>query len=80
VFSGDSYNELEPNNKIVNLRNISILNATSSLSNGIGSFSPDLIFTKFTGQTSNTGTIELIYNNDVDITRSITIDELGKIN
>jgi prepilin-type N-terminal cleavage/methylation domain-containing protein len=80
VFSGDSYNELDPNNKTASLRSASILNPEASLSDGIGGFSSDLIFTKFTGYTANTGTIELMYNNNPDFTRSITIDDLGKIN
>lgn len=80
IFSGDSYNQSDPNNQIVTLKSANIANAATTLSNGNESFGPDLIFTKFTGQTPNIGTVTLVSTNNQEISYSFTIDSLGKIN
>lgn len=80
IFSGDSYNQSEPSNQIVVLKSAEIFNAATTLSNGNESFGPDLIFTKFTGQTPNIGTVTLVSTNNQAISHSFNIDNLGKIN
>ncbi len=80
IFSGDSYDQSDLNNKIIVLKSASIANPETTLSNGNESFGPDLIFSKFTGQTLNIGTITFVSTNNQDISRSFSIDNLGKIN
>ncbi|MCB9802645.1 prepilin-type N-terminal cleavage/methylation domain-containing protein [Candidatus Nomurabacteria bacterium] len=80
IFSGNSYNELAEENELIELKNALISNPENSLSDGIGGFSPDLIFTKFSGETANTGTVELIYKNNPEVKRFINIENGGKIN
>lgn len=80
IFNGDSYNQSDANNQIVALKSAEIVNAATTLSNGNESFGPDLIFTKFTGQTPNIGTVMLVSTNNQEISYSFSIDSLGKIN
>lgn len=80
IFSGDSYNQNDPNNQIVTLKSAEIVDAATTLSNGNESFGPDLIFTKFSGQTPNVGTVTLMSTNNQAIRHSFSIDALGKIN
>lgn len=80
VFNSDSYNQTDPNNQEIMLQGVIIVNPDTSLSNGNGAFSSDLIFTKFSGLTVNTGTITLQAVNDQNIIHSFNIDSLGKIN
>lgn len=80
IFSGDSYNQTNVNNEIILLKSAHILNPDISLSNGNGAYSSDLIFEKFSGQTINTGTITLVSDNNPEIQKDFTINNLGNVN
>lgn len=81
IFSGNVYNAADPNNQVVELKGVLLMNPATSLANGGGGgFSQNLIFTKFTGGTFNTGTLQLVDKNTGEISRTLSIDNLGKIN
>jgi len=79
IFKGSSYNEVDPNNDIHDLHGVFVVNPEIVLSDGIGGFGPNLIFSKFTGQTINTGTIALMPEVNPNITKSITVYAVGQI-
>ena len=79
IFKGSSYSEVDPDNEIHDLQGVVIINSASALSDGIGGYGPNLIFSKFTGQTNNTGTISLMPATNAAITQTITIYEVGQI-
>ncbi len=80
IFSGDSYNQNNPNNQSVLLKNAIINNPSTSLSNGNGAYSQDLIFTKYSGETVNIGTLSIRSDNNADIIKSFSINNLGNVN
>ncbi|MBT4349777.1 prepilin-type N-terminal cleavage/methylation domain-containing protein [bacterium] len=79
IFSGSSYSEIDPNNEIYDLQGVLIVDPEIVLSDGIGGFGSNVIFSKFTGQTVNTGTIALMPEVNPAITKSITIYAVGQI-
>ncbi len=79
LFHGSVYNPADPDNIVRFLQGTNILNPDTSLSDGVGGYSSDLIFTKFTGQTVNTGTISIIIPNQPSIFTSMDIKSLGVI-
>lgn len=80
IFNSDSYDQTNPNNETILLKSALIYESETSLSNGNGAYSSDLIFEKFSGHTINTGTITLVSINNPEISYSFSIDNLGKIN
>ncbi|KKP91055.1 MAG: hypothetical protein UR94_C0019G0006 [Parcubacteria group bacterium GW2011_GWA2_36_10] len=80
IFSGSVYNVADPNNQVVELKGVLLINPATSLANGGGGFSQNLIFTKFTGSTFNTGTLQFVDEGTGEISRTLNIDNLGKIN
>jgi type II secretory pathway pseudopilin PulG len=79
LFQGSIYNPADSNNIVRFLQGNTILNPDTSLSDGAGGYTSDLIFIKFTGQTVNTGTISIIVPNQPSIFTSINIESLGVI-
>lgn len=80
LFSGSFYDEANPDNKIKDLRGVKILNPETSLSDGAGGYAADVVFSKYTGQTVNTGQITVVANSDSTKTKVITIQDNGQIN
>ncbi|MFA6253269.1 MAG: hypothetical protein WCV69_03320 [Patescibacteria group bacterium] len=80
LFSGSFYDEANPDNKIKDLRGVKILNPETSLSDGAGNFGADVVFSKYTGQTTNIGQITVVANSDSTKTKVITIQDNGQIN
>jgi len=78
MFSGDYYNENNPLNRSWNLNGVQIINASTTFADGAGSYIPDVVFGKFTGQTSNTGTIMFSSLSDLNITRTVSINSSGQ--
>ena len=79
LFQGNTYNPADPDNIVRFLQGSNILDPDTSLSDGMGGYTPDLVFIKFTGQTVNTGTISIIIPNQASILTSINIESLGVI-
>lgn len=80
LFSGSFYDQNSPDNKIKELRGVQILNPSTSLSDGAAGYGADLIFSKYTGQTVNTGQITVAANSDATKTKIISIQDNGQIN
>ena len=80
IFNSDSYDQSNPNNETILLKSALIYESETSLSNGNGAYSLDLIFEKFTGQTINIGTITLVSLNNPEVRYSFSVDNLGNIN
>lgn len=80
IIFKDSYSTSSPDNLVYNLNGVGILDSSTSLSDGSGGSSNDLIFSKFTGLTNNTGTINLYLLTDPTRTKSLEIKETGVIN
>lgn len=78
-FKGSSYDVNDPDNNVNQLSGIEILNPATSLSDGAGGNSQELVFSQQTGYTSNTGTIVLSTVYGDLATTSITINALGII-
>ncbi|PIR06883.1 MAG: hypothetical protein COV55_02140 [Candidatus Komeilibacteria bacterium CG11_big_fil_rev_8_21_14_0_20_36_20] len=79
MFQGYSYNENDPHNILWVLKGTEILHPTSTFADGTGGFGSNVIFSKFTGQTANTGTITLMTVSDHNITKTIIVDPSGQI-
>lgn len=80
LFSGSFYDQANPDNKIKELRGVQILNPSTSLSDGASGYGADLVFAKYTGQTSNIGQITVVANSDSSKTKIISIQDNGQIN
>ncbi len=79
LFSGSFYNEEDPLNIIKELSGIEILNASTTVSDGVGGLGSDVVFIKFTGQTYNTGTVQMIYDQNSEVNQSLQILSSGRI-
>jgi len=80
MFPGNTYDENNPDNKMWNLNGVQIMNPTSTFADGLGGYSSNVIFTKFNGQTANTGTISINTIADQNIIKTITVESSGQIN
>lgn len=80
LFKGSSYNVLDPENDTRYFRGVYIINPTSSLSDGLGGFSSDVVFSRFNGETINVGTISLTTVFSKENIKSITIESNGQVN
>lgn len=80
IFPGSVYDPFNVNNKTWNLENVEIQNPGSTFSNGLGAYGPDVVFSKFDGETNNTGTVSIILNIDPSYHKSIEIKSAGQIN
>lgn len=78
-FAGDIYSINNPTNVVKSLVGLTIVNPTTSLSDGTSGHSPDVVFFKFTGQTVNSGMITLQVAAEPTIQRSIVISNVGVI-
>lgn len=80
IFPGTFFNQNNPENKTKELRGVQILNPATSLADGVGGFGPNVVFTKYTGQTVNFGQIVLSASSDSSKTKTVTIQNNGQIN
>ncbi|MDP2812204.1 MAG: hypothetical protein Q8O32_00735 [bacterium] len=79
LFSGSFYSVDDANNSSWNLSGVEINDPELSFTDGAGGRTADVVFHKFTGLTSNTGTIDIISNADPTIGRDIEVFASGKI-
>ena len=79
LFKGSFFNETDPLNVMKELAGTQILNASTTVADGAGGLGSDVVFTKFSGQTANTGTIEIIYSPESSIKQIINILASGRI-
>ncbi len=79
LFSGLAYDVANPTNRVELLSGLEIINPATSLSDGSGGYSPNIIFDKVTGRTVNTGTIELSVAYWPSLSRTVIINSLGII-
>lgn len=79
LFKGSFYNQADPENKDRDFYGIYIKNVSTSISDGLGAYSNDIVFEKYTGETANTGSIYLRtkFGNDEKI---IVVESSGRIN
>lgn len=79
IFSGDFYNEVDPNNKTWNLNGTEIFESYITFSDGAGGYTSDVVFSKFDGDTYNTGTVSVIVSSQPTLTKSIIVQSSGQI-
>lgn len=79
LFQGSFYNQDDPNNQVKSIAGSQILNPDATFSDGIGSFSSNVVFIKFKGITYNTGTIAITDTVGSGGTKYITVSETGQI-
>ncbi|MCD4760755.1 prepilin-type N-terminal cleavage/methylation domain-containing protein [bacterium] len=79
MFKGNFYNESDPDNYTWTITSANIVTPYALLSDGAGGYGPDVVFAKFTGLTSNTGTISIISPSDPMAIKTISIQSAGKI-
>jgi len=79
IFSGDFYSDSDPNNKTWELNGVEITNAYNAFSDGAGGYASDVVFSKFDGDTYNTGTVNIIIANQPGTVRNIIIQSSGQI-
>lgn len=79
IFSGDFYSESDPNNKTWNLNGVEIVNSYSAFADGAGGYTSDVVFSKFDGDTYNTGTVNIIIAAQPTMTKNIIVQSPGQI-
>ena len=79
IFPGSFYDEANINNQRRNFSGISLINLDSAISDGVGAYTKDVVFAKYTGNTVNVGTLFLAATSNYEHTKSITIDLNGQI-
>ena len=79
IFSGDFFSEINPNNITWNLNGVEIVDSYITFSDGSGGYSPDVVFSKFDGDTYNTGTINIIVTNQPVLGKNIIVRPSGQI-
>lgn len=79
LFKGSFYNEEDPLNITKDLTGVEIFNASTTVADGAGGLGSEIVFTKFSGQTANTGTIQLIYSIDSGVSQLIQVLSSGRI-
>lgn len=79
IFPGDFYNELDPNNKTWDLNGIEIVNSYITFADGAGGYSSDVVFSKFDGDTYNTGTVSIIVSAQNDLSKNVIVQSSGQI-
>lgn len=79
IFPGSFYDENNVNNQRRNFSGINIINLDSAISDGVGAYTKDVIFAKYTGNTVNVGTLFLAATSNYSHTKSITIDLNGQV-
>lgn len=79
LFPGSYYNENHSSNKIWILDRVSILNASTTFWDGVSDYGADVVFSKFAGQTNNTGTISMFPNVAPETIETIEVRSSGQI-
>lgn len=79
IFPGNFYNENDPDNITVNLEGVEIINSYITFSDGAGGYGSDVVFSKFDGETFNTGTVSMMVVAEPSMTKSITVNSPGQI-
>ena len=79
MFVGDFYNENSPENKTWTLSGVEIVNSYSTFSDGAGDYSADVVFSKFDGDTYNTGTVSIIISEQPSFSKSVIVQSSGQI-
>lgn len=79
VFSGDFYNEVDPNNRTWYLNGAEILNSYNTFADGAGGYTSDVVFSKFDGDTYNTGTVSIIVSSQPSLNKSVIVQSSGQI-
>jgi len=80
IFPGAFYNEIDPNNKTWDLEGVAIVDSYITFNDGAGGYSSDVVFSKFDGDTYNTGTINIIVSAQPGFTKSVVVQSSGQIN
>jgi len=79
IFPGSFYNEADPDNKTWELNGVEIVNSYSTFSDGSGGYSSDVVFSKFDGDTYNTGTVSIIVSAQPTLSKSVIVQSSGQI-
>ena len=79
IFSGDFYSESDSNNKTWELNGVEIVDSYITFSDGAGGYSSDVVFSKFDGDTYNTGTVNIIISGQPTMTKSVIVQSSGQI-
>jgi len=79
IFPGNFYNDSDPDNKTWELRDIEIVDSYITFTDGAGGYSSDVVFSKFDGDTYNTGTISIIVAAQAELSKNITVLSSGQI-
>ena len=79
VFPGSFYNETDPDNRTWVLNGVEIVESYITFSDGAGGYTSDVVFSKFDGETYNTGTIEIIIANQPSFTKTVEVQSPGQI-
>jgi len=79
IFPGNFYNDSDPDNKTWDLRDIEIVDSYITFTDGAGGYSSDVVFSKFDGDTYNTGTISIIVAAQAELSKNITVLSSGQI-
>ena len=79
IFPGDTYDQYNVNNKTWNLNDVEIQNSWSTFATGTGSYGPDVVFSKFYGETYNTGTVSIILSGDSSYNKSVEVRSPGQV-
>lgn len=79
LFNGSFYNESDPDNRVTTLRGALISDPENSFDDGAGGRTADVVFTKFTGTTYNTGTIAIISDGSSSVSQTIVISATGAV-
>ena len=78
IFPGSFYDENNVDNQRRDLHGVELINLGSGLADGAGGYTSDVVFSKYTGNTANIGTIILAPKSDHNRTKIISIDANGQ--
>lgn len=79
IFSGSFYDSNNPDNQSRNFHGVQVINLDTAISDGAGGYTPNIVFTKYTGQTPNIGSLTLAPNSLLSHTRTINITANGQV-
>lgn len=80
IFYGSFYDENNINNQKRNFNGVQIINLDTALTDGAGGYTPNVVFSKYTGHTPNIGTLILTPRSDNNRIKTISIDANGQVN
>ncbi len=80
IFPGSFYDMNNPANQSKIIIGTEIINLDTAISNGAGGYGPDVVFSKFTGETPNIGVIMLSPKFDHSLIKNIQVTADGQIN